>query len=160
MADQINRVVTPIPPYLHYLQKIMTSLLLAYVLIQGAFTEAGPIPVSFEQRDVASCSGQGDQRTIYGIIWSCLSTIFLCTWVAVHPNIAFRREKPEATRSEKWIWDPLRHFVSYELPLFLWALLIPEYILAWSVRQYFQAGKIREQGMFSLCDIGRLTDCY
>ncbi|KIM28232.1 hypothetical protein M408DRAFT_57683, partial [Serendipita vermifera MAFF 305830] len=83
-------------------------------------------------------------RSSWSIIWSCLSTIFLCTWVAIHPNVHFRPE----TQGQKWykryLWDPFHEFVTYRLVLFIWALLIPEYILAWAVRQYIQAGKIRD----------------
>ncbi|KIM19723.1 hypothetical protein M408DRAFT_56576, partial [Serendipita vermifera MAFF 305830] len=85
------------------------------------------------------------QRSIWSIIWSCLSTIFLCTWVAVHPNVHFRPEKRNQRWLEKWLWDPLHEFFTYKLVLFLWALLIPEYILAWAVRQYIQAGVISKK---------------
>ncbi|KIM19874.1 hypothetical protein M408DRAFT_39406, partial [Serendipita vermifera MAFF 305830] len=85
------------------------------------------------------------QRSIWSIVWSCLSTIFLCTWVAVHPNVHFRPEKRNQRWLEKWLWDPLHEFFTYKLVLFLWALLVPEYILAWAVRQYFQAGAISKK---------------
>jgi len=145
----------------------MLVLLLAYSLNQGTFSDAGPISVSLERRDVASCSDQGSQRAIYGIVQSCLSTIFLCTWVSVHPNISFRPEKPQATWSEwirdpfhqsEWILDPLHHFMSYKVPLFLWALLVPEYILAWAVRQYFVANEIKEKGGSLSYAIGNAND--
>ncbi|KIM26227.1 hypothetical protein M408DRAFT_73096, partial [Serendipita vermifera MAFF 305830] len=113
--------------------------------MQGAQSEAGPIPASIERRDVASCDGQDPQRTLANIVWSCLSTIFLCTWVAVHPNIHFRPEKQNQHWTEKWLLCPLYEFVTYKLPLFLWALLIPEYILSWAVRQYLQAGVISKK---------------
>lgn len=136
----------------------MLVLLLAYSLVQMNPSEAGPIPAPLELRDVAACSGQGNQRTIYNIVWSCISTIFLCTWVAVHPNVAFRRENPKATWSEKWIWNPLHHFITYNIPLFLWALIVPEYILAWAVRQYFQANSIKKKGMYPSYVIGTLNE--
>ncbi|KIM25421.1 hypothetical protein M408DRAFT_48689, partial [Serendipita vermifera MAFF 305830] len=84
-------------------------------------------------------------RTIWSVVWSCLSTIFLCTWVAIHPNVAFRPEKRNASWFETWIRDPLHDFFTYKLVLFFWALLVPEYILAWSVRQYIRAGQIQKQ---------------
>ncbi|KIM21634.1 hypothetical protein M408DRAFT_29395 [Serendipita vermifera MAFF 305830] len=123
----------------------MLILLFVYSLMQGAQSEAGPIPASIERRDVASCDRQNPQRTLANIIWSCLSTIFLCTWVAVHPNIHFRPEKKNKHWTEKWLLCPLYEFVTYKLPLFLWALLIPEYILSWAVRQYLQAGVISKK---------------
>ncbi|KIM21009.1 hypothetical protein M408DRAFT_81176, partial [Serendipita vermifera MAFF 305830] len=61
---------------------------------------------------------------------SCLSTIFLCTWVAVHPNVHFQPEKRHQGWTEMWLWEPLRKTVTYKLSLSLWALLVPEYILA------------------------------
>ncbi|KIM24393.1 hypothetical protein M408DRAFT_233237 [Serendipita vermifera MAFF 305830] len=123
----------------------MIVLLFAYSIIQSAKIEAGPIPASIELGDVASCDGQNSQRTLAGIGWSCLSTIFLCTWVAVHPNVHFRPEKQNQRWFERWLWDPLREILTYELSLFIWALLVPEYILGWAVRQYVQAGVIKQQ---------------
>ncbi|KIM23270.1 hypothetical protein M408DRAFT_28065 [Serendipita vermifera MAFF 305830] len=46
---------------------------------------------------------------------------------------------------KKWIWDPLHEVATYKMILFFWALLVPEYILAWAVRQYLQAGVISKQ---------------
>ena len=126
----------------------MIILLLVYTLTYGTFGDAGPIP-SVVERDIVSGDNQVNQRTLYGITWSCLTTIFLCTWVSIHPNIAFRPKKHNAGWFEKWIRDPLYHLVIYKLPLFFWALLVPEYILAWSVRQYLRAGEIQKQGEFS-----------
>ncbi|KIM26180.1 hypothetical protein M408DRAFT_42395, partial [Serendipita vermifera MAFF 305830] len=85
------------------------------------------------------------QRSLANIVWSCLSTIFLCTWVAVHPNVHFRAEKPNQWWFAKWLWDPLHELVTYKLPLFLWALVVPEYILAWAIRQYLEAGWISKK---------------
>ncbi|KIM28849.1 hypothetical protein M408DRAFT_39683, partial [Serendipita vermifera MAFF 305830] len=91
-------------------------------------------------------------RTLANIIWSCLSTIFLCTWVAVHPNVHFRPEKQNQGWFEKWLRDPFHELVTYKLPLFIWALLVPEYILSWAVRQYLQAvpGWTRMHGYFMI----------
>ncbi|KIM25493.1 hypothetical protein M408DRAFT_26051 [Serendipita vermifera MAFF 305830] len=123
----------------------MLILLLAYHIAQSVQSEAGPIPALLEQRDVVPRDDQNNQRPIWSIIWSCLSTIFLCTWVAVHPNVHFKPEKHNQRWFEKWLWDPLHEFFTYKLLLFVWALLVPEYILAWAVRQYIQAGVISRQ---------------
>ncbi|KIM24398.1 hypothetical protein M408DRAFT_75968 [Serendipita vermifera MAFF 305830] len=123
----------------------MLILLLAYSILQTGQSEAGPIPASIELRDVASYDGQNSQRSLANVVWSCLSTILLCTWVAVHPNVHFRAEKHNQGWFKKWLWDPLHEAFTYKLPLFLWALLVPEYILAWAVRQYLQAGVISKQ---------------
>ncbi|KAJ3759365.1 hypothetical protein EV360DRAFT_42030 [Lentinula raphanica] len=34
-----------------------------------------------------SCNASGSSRSIFGILWTCLTVLFTCTWVAVHPNI-------------------------------------------------------------------------
>ncbi|KIM33634.1 hypothetical protein M408DRAFT_310106 [Serendipita vermifera MAFF 305830] len=120
----------------------MLILLLAYYLAQSVHSKAGLIPASIDLREVASYDGQYSQRSLVNIVWSCLSTIFLCTWVAVHPNVHFRAEKQNQRWTEKWLWDPLHEIITYKLPLFLWALLVPEYILSWAIRQYLQAGVI------------------
>ncbi|KIM21639.1 hypothetical protein M408DRAFT_29398 [Serendipita vermifera MAFF 305830] len=123
----------------------MLVLILAYSFMQGVYTEAGPIPASLDPRKSATLNGNYGQRNIWSIIWSCLSTIFLCTWVSIHPNIHFVREKPGQNWFRTWLWDPLWEVITYKLPLFLWALLVPEYILAWAVRQFLQAGVIKKK---------------
>jgi hypothetical protein len=124
----------------------MLILLLAFSLFQSYYADTGQGLASIELRAVSECGDHDSYRSIWSIVWSCLSTIFLCTWVALHPNVAFRPEKPNAGWRERWIWEPLRHFWSYKLALFMWALLIPEFILAWSIRQFLVAGKIQKKG--------------
>lgn len=62
-------------------------------------------------------------RTLLGIVWSCLGTIFACVWVAVHRNIP----GPQKTSHLGW------------LRVVIVTLLAPEWILAWAVRQRFGA---------------------
>ncbi|KIM25442.1 hypothetical protein M408DRAFT_74265, partial [Serendipita vermifera MAFF 305830] len=135
---------------------IMLALLLVYYLAQTTRSDAGPIPAPLEPRAVSSCGDQDATRTVWGVVWSCLSTIFLCTWVAVHPNVAFRPEKRDAGWFETWIRDRLHDFFTYKLLLFSWPLLVPEYILSWAVRQYVRADQIQKQGNFSSRNISRI----
>jgi len=67
-----------------------------------------------------------DSRSIYGILWSCLSTIFACTWITVHPNI------PAPGDSE---WTILRR----RLVIMGCFLLAPEFVIVWAARQHFVA---------------------
>ena len=69
-------------------------------------------------------------RTLFGIIWSCVSTILICAWTAVHPNV------PPSNRW-KARWNRLR--------LMFWMIVAPELVLAWAVRQYFGAREIRDE---------------
>ena len=38
--------------------------------------------------------------------------------------------------------EPTPSFAEHRLPLFVCALLVPEYILAWAIRQYLRAREI------------------
>ncbi|KAF8175519.1 hypothetical protein K438DRAFT_1847880 [Mycena galopus ATCC 62051] len=128
----------------------MLFLLLIYYINQGTFTASHPIdgdpfPSSITARDLHSSCPDGDNcRTAWNIVWSCLATIFSCTWVAVHPNIP----GPFNTR-EMSLMQRLRHalwqFLSNRLLLFVIALLVPEYILAWAIRQHLEAHRIARE---------------
>jgi hypothetical protein len=122
----------------------MLALLLLYAITQGPFGDAAPIS-SVEVRDLSGNAELIQTRTLWNIIWSCLSTIFLCTWGSLHPNISSTPDEPSMGRRDK-LRKSLVEFLTYKLPLFLWALLVPEYILAWAIRQYMTAGEIQKKG--------------
>ena len=65
-------------------------------------------------------------RSIYNILWSCLSTIFTCTWIVVHPNI------PAPGDSQ---WAVLRR----RMAIVSFVLIAPEMVILWAGRQYFAA---------------------
>ena len=128
----------------------MLFLLFLYYLLQGPSTDAGPIP-TIEDRSLAGnhCNNLGHCRTIWNIVWSCLATIFSCTWVAIHPNVPCPKKREANGWIERYIRNPLFSFAEHRLPLFICALLVPEYVLAWSIRQYLVARKIA-RGEFEL----------
>ncbi|KAF8998930.1 hypothetical protein BDQ17DRAFT_1247125, partial [Cyathus striatus] len=59
----------------------------------------------------------------------CLSTLFLCTWVAIHPSIPDPEEE-----GWKALWRRLK--------MMYCSLVIPELVLTWAVRQLLGARKI------------------
>ena len=61
-------------------------------------------------------------------------TIFSCTWVAVHPNVPCPEKQ-----------NPVLSFAGHRLPLFICALLVPEYVLAWAIRQFLRARQIANE---------------
>ncbi|KAF8956877.1 hypothetical protein BDZ97DRAFT_2079536 [Flammula alnicola] len=71
-------------------------------------------------------------RSIYHIIWSCFSTIFACTWIAVHPNIPAPNDRP---------W----HVFGRRLAIMGYLLIVPEMVILWASRQYFGARKIAKR---------------
>ena len=123
----------------------MLFLLFVYYLVQGAFIDANSIP-SIHNRSLTEnhCTDLSHCRTIWDIIWSCLTTVFLCTWVSVHPNVPYPKRKANCW-IERLIWNPLLSFAEHRLPLFICALLMPEYVLAWAIRQLIRAWDISHQ---------------
>ncbi|KZP09477.1 hypothetical protein FIBSPDRAFT_938473 [Athelia psychrophila] len=104
------------------------SLVLVWLASGASALPLSPTEVTgifdYECSDISSC------RTIFGIVWSCLATIFACTWVAVHPNVP----APEP----KYSLQPVVHRVA----ITVCALLVPEYIVAWSIRQWLVASHV------------------
>lgn len=73
-----------------------------------------------------TCKDIDNCRTLVNIITSCMGTIFACIWVAVHRNIP----------------GPRQSYISIQLQslkVVLTAVIMPEWVLAWAVRQFLQA---------------------
>ena len=79
-------------------------------------------------------SGSKPTRTKYDIIRSCILTIFACTWVSVHPNI------PRRGRDLKWYSTTV-----HRVRLTVLALVAPELILAWAMREWIVAYKLGKE---------------
>ncbi|KAF8644460.1 hypothetical protein AX16_008447 [Volvariella volvacea WC 439] len=71
-------------------------------------------------------------RSTWELIWNCVGTIFVCTYVAIHPNIPNK----DATKWEK-MWQRIKTCV--------YALLAPEAIIMLAMRQRFAAAKIAKR---------------
>jgi len=84
-------------------------------------------------------------RTRFDIVWTCISTLFVCTWVAIHPNVP-----PRGEGHIRSLWRRIK--------LMLWTLVVPEMILVWAYRQWAAARYIAElfEGEHSIfgCDAG------
>jgi len=72
---------------------------------------------------------QPNTRSELDILISCWTTIFICTWVSIHPNIP-----PSGKTVIRTLWR--------RITLMFWALIVPELILAWAVRQWLVARAI------------------
>src|ERR1700761_9851189 len=78
----------------------------------------------------ASCALQtlddstpASDRTIWNIIWSSITTLFACTWIAWHPNIP--------GLDETWLQKKARR-----VKVFTIALLAPEVVVVCAMRQF------------------------
>lgn len=76
-----------------------------------------------------TCTDLMTCRTIENIIWNCLATIFACTWVALHPNV------PSLDDSQVKVVVQLTK-------LMVLALIAPEGIILWAMRQWLVARNI------------------
>jgi len=118
-------------------------MLLAFAVIRAV--RGSPVPAItgtpspiIALAGTASCDDLGECRTLLSIVWSCLFTILLCTWVSLHPNIP----GPE----EKWSKVAWRR-----VGLMTLALLAPEIIVSWAMRQRTVARRLadRHKGLFT-----------
>jgi len=112
----------------------MMILLFAVFSVLSAYNARGA-PVGFNdlpaRDEPLSPEGYKNQlkRTLFGIIWACVSTTILCAWTAVHPNVP-----PQSKWKARW----------NRLKLMFWMIVAPELVLAWAVRQFFGAKDIRD----------------
>ena len=84
------------------------------------------IPSKIHLQSILLREDRFDSRSIYGILWSCLSTIFACTWITIHPNVP-------APGDSQWA------VLSRRLAIMGYFLLAPEFIIFWAVRQHYVA---------------------
>ncbi|KAF9457845.1 hypothetical protein BDZ94DRAFT_1174788, partial [Collybia nuda] len=71
-------------------------------------------------------------RTLAGIIWSCIATLVACTWVSVHPNV------PGPGQGTVGL-------VLHRFKLMLLAIVAPEIIVLWALRQRMVARKLSKE---------------
>ncbi|KAJ6491487.1 hypothetical protein DFH09DRAFT_1453382 [Mycena vulgaris] len=75
---------------------------------------------------VDSCDDINNCRRLFNIIWGCLTTIFTCTWVSVHPNVP----PPD----QGWLV-----LLRRRLGMMLVAVIAPELMVGFATRQLFVA---------------------
>ena len=107
-------------------------------------------PYTLSVRDAAPETSMAPQdyasqyRTQSNIVWSCLTTIFLCTWVSLHPNIP---QPLNTTGLGRWkkLRIHIRRFIRGSLIPFIVAILAPEWVLGVSLRQFLMARSLAKQ---------------
>lgn len=87
--------------------------------------DVGSTTLTILGREITGCDRT---RSLWEIIWSCFSTIFACTWVAVHPNV------PDPQHSGFWN-------LSRQVFTMIYAVLAPECMTMWALRQRMGAAK-------------------
>ncbi|KAJ7639471.1 hypothetical protein FB45DRAFT_905695 [Roridomyces roridus] len=107
-------------------------LLLTHILS----STAAPPADDPHRRSDDSCNDINNCRTLYGILWGCLVTIFAFTWVSVHPNVP-----PPHQSAIALFWRKLK--------MMLIAIIAPEIMVGFAARQFFAARELSEQYSFS-----------
>ncbi|KIK65965.1 hypothetical protein GYMLUDRAFT_257878 [Collybiopsis luxurians FD-317 M1] len=78
------------------------------------------------------CNDITPSRTLFSILSSCFSVIFICVWVAIHPNV------PNAKHSSyRVLFD--------KFSITFLALLAPELMVIWALRQWVSAQRILQK---------------
>lgn len=93
--------------------------------------------------EASTCENIHHCRTIWNIVWSCLGTVFACIWVVIHPNLP-KLNPPRKTWSWGWWTDPIVALLD-KLGIAIVALLAPEYILGWALRQNLRARSLARE---------------
>ncbi|KAJ7162890.1 hypothetical protein C8R46DRAFT_1352738 [Mycena filopes] len=120
---------------------MLTALLLHLIRVSSALPLTGEHPETDPSDNCVEVV-----RTVPGIVWSCLTTIFACTWIAVHPNVVNPDKRTWWGRFRGRFW------------IFVIALIVPEYIVAWAVGQYSQSSvAVKRLREFDPCKDWTLT---
>ena len=69
-------------------------------------------------------------RSLFSIVWSCVSTLIVCAWSAVHPNIPPR---------EGFVKGALRR-----IELMFWTIFAPEIFPTWALDQLLGAMTVKD----------------
>jgi hypothetical protein len=73
-----------------------------------------------------SCEDTNNCRRLFDIIWGCLTTLFACTWVSVHPNVPPPNQGAFALLLRR-------------LKMMLVAVIAPELMVGFAARQLWAA---------------------
>ncbi|KAJ7700414.1 hypothetical protein B0H17DRAFT_1128831 [Mycena rosella] len=101
-------------------------MLLLFVLVHFFSKQPTSAQILAARGQADSCDDINNCRRLFDIVWGCLTTIFACTWVSVHPNVA----PPDQSRLAL-LWRRLK--------MMLIAVLAPEVIVGFAARQLFFA---------------------
>lgn len=107
---------------------LSNALIAAMCFVLLELNHAAPIPsdssptpsLSVWAVSSSTCTDIDNCRTMWDIVWSCATTIFLCTWVSFHPSV------PRPTSNQARI---------YAIQIFSIgvAILAPEFVVAKAV---------------------------
>jgi hypothetical protein len=110
----------------------MSILILSVYLSRQGVNALSISTIVDEETLYSTCKDLDSCRTLSNIIWSCLITILLCTWVTIHPNIPGPNENSLRISKRR-------------AGLVFFGLIAPEFTLLLALRQFFSARAIAEK---------------
>ncbi|KAJ6467461.1 hypothetical protein DFH09DRAFT_1294920 [Mycena vulgaris] len=113
---------------------MLLILFLVHFLSQRS--SASPTPLLNSRAPEDPCENINSCRRLFDIVWGCLTTIFACTWVSVHPNVP-----PPDQNGRARLWRKLK--------MMLIAVIAPELMVGFAIRQFFAARRLSEEFAFS-----------
>ncbi|PVF91504.1 hypothetical protein CPB86DRAFT_878488 [Serendipita vermifera] len=124
----------------------MLLLVVLYHLASTMVLPFADVPVDIvSPRSTQACNDIDDCRKLNDVIWSCLTTIFACTWLTQHPNIPPIVDHRDIGFSRKYLLR-IRRFLRHQIVPFLVVLTAPEWVLAWALQQRLVANQIVKEG--------------
>jgi hypothetical protein len=131
------------------------AMLVFLALYHFALTKALPLADvttdGLSTRSPSSCNDLDECRKLIDIVWSCLTTIFACTWLTLHPNIPPPPPTEDMKFGENCVYK-VKKLLRHQLVPFIVTLLAPEWILAWAMMQRIVANQIAEHGNRNIKD--------
>ena len=120
----INTASFPLAQEMIRLACLLVFLLSTYQLVAQA---QATLSTSILPRDdvPSNCPDGCLKRTLFSIIWGCISTTIICAWTAIHPNIPPRE-------------SPLKKTLR-RLELMFWTIIAPEILPCWALNQRLAA---------------------
>ena len=111
------------------LLKMLLLLILAYLTNNITHGLTLPLDMGSDAPSSRLDKKYLDDRSVWSIVWSCATTIFACSWVAVRLNV------PSAEDGEARI-------LGRRLAMMGYMLLAPELVVVWAAHQHFSAKEI------------------
>ena len=111
---------------------ILLTLLYLSFRSSIALPTSSDIPIDIPPSLLSRSGDKFGNRSLWNIIWSCLSTLFACTWFAVHPNIPAPN-------------DSKRVVIGRRVAIMGCVLIAPEMVILWAARQHYGAKHFAKQ---------------
>jgi hypothetical protein len=125
-------------------------MLLLLAIYHFAFTQAVPLTsgstTPLSTRSAVSCDNIDECRKLNDIIWSCITTIFACTWLTLHPNIPPPIVNKEDMAFREKCSYTIKMFLRHQFLPFFVTFIAPEWVLAWAMQQRTVATQIAGDG--------------